>query len=144
MMQLKNVSSQLREHTSDRSDEPRQRRRALHEKQRRLDQLEFRYDRLAIRVDHDVRPGVEQVVPGIAADAGQSPLDDPPLDRNERMELQERLARQGFDTGPVDGVVGESTRAAIRTWQSRYGLAPDGWAGRRLLGLLRLVGPVAR
>lgn len=72
------------------------------------------------------------------------PLDDPPLDRNERIELQERLARQGFDTGPVDGVVGESTRAAIRTWQSRYGLAPDGWAGRRLLGLLRLVGPVAR
>ncbi len=65
------------------------------------------------------------------------PIDDPPLDRAGRLELQERLAAQGLDVGAIDGVIGASTRTAVRAWQKRHRLPEDGWPGAHLLGLLR-------
>ena len=65
------------------------------------------------------------------------PIDDPPLDRAGRLELQQRLAAAGLDVGMVDGVVGASTRNAVRVWQKRQRLPEDGWPGTRLLSLLR-------
>lgn len=65
------------------------------------------------------------------------PVHDPPLDRAGRTELQERLASAGFAVGPIDGLIGDGTRQAIRAFQRREGIDPDGWAGTELLALLR-------
>ncbi len=65
------------------------------------------------------------------------PTDDPGLSRAEKMELQERLAARGFDVGVVDGMVGPRTVDAIKAFQSSAGLAPDGYAGQRVLRALR-------
>jgi len=53
-------------------------------------------------------------------------------------ELQELLVGHGFSTGGVDGIVGRETRAAMRAYQKRRGLAPDGYPGSKLLGSLRV------
>ncbi|MFN7051004.1 MAG: peptidoglycan-binding domain-containing protein, partial [Gemmobacter sp.] len=55
----------------------------------------------------------------------------------ERMELQERLTRMGFDTGGVDGNVGAKTYAAVKAYQVSRGLPPDGFPDRELLEMLR-------
>ncbi|MDX2096639.1 MAG: peptidoglycan-binding protein [Leptolyngbyaceae cyanobacterium bins.59] len=52
-------------------------------------------------------------------------------------ELQRLLASRGFDPGPVDGVYGARTRAAIRQAQSQYGLVVDGIAGPATLAALQ-------
>ncbi|MBI2969537.1 MAG: peptidoglycan-binding protein [Gammaproteobacteria bacterium] len=41
-------------------------------------------------------------------------------------EIQARLIVLGFDTGPVDGVLGEKTRIAIRAYQAQHRLLADG------------------
>src|SRR5664279_2841128 len=59
------------------------------------------------------------------------------LSRNERLELQQLLTRQGFDVGEADGHLGAKTRAAIRDFQSRIGRVPDGFASAGVLDQLR-------
>ena len=59
------------------------------------------------------------------------------LSRNERLELQQLLERQGFDVGEPDGRLGARTRAAIRDFQARIGRVPDGFASASLLKRLR-------
>jgi peptidoglycan hydrolase-like protein with peptidoglycan-binding domain len=59
------------------------------------------------------------------------------LSRAERMELQARLAQQGFDLGEPDGRLGAETRSAIRKYQSEIGHVPDGFASAGLLESLR-------
>ncbi len=65
------------------------------------------------------------------------PRGEQPLSRSEKIELQERLTRLGFDTGKQDGVVGPDTEAAIRAWQGSQGLTQDGFATKDLLARLR-------
>ena len=55
----------------------------------------------------------------------------------ETKELQQRLAKLGFDVGKIDGVVGAASRNAIRTMQAKYGLPADGYPSAALLGRLR-------
>jgi hypothetical protein len=59
------------------------------------------------------------------------------LSRSERLELQELLARRGYDVGDPDGRIGAQTRAAIRDFQSRIGRVPDGFASSGILNQLR-------
>ena len=59
------------------------------------------------------------------------------LSRSERLELQEQLARRGFDVGEPDGQLGARTRSAIRSFQSEIGRVPDGFASAGLLDELR-------
>jgi lytic murein transglycosylase len=59
------------------------------------------------------------------------------LSRAERLELQQHLARHGYDIGEPDGQVGGRTRAAIREFQARVGQVPDGFASAAVLEKLR-------
>ncbi|MEQ1616690.1 MAG: lytic murein transglycosylase [Hyphomicrobiaceae bacterium] len=78
--------------------------------------------------------------------AGGSPLVTPwpPGDRSlakaERDEVQRRLTSLGFDTGGVDGVIGNGTKAAIRLFQKTRGLPQDGHADVALIDRLRQEG----
>lgn len=59
------------------------------------------------------------------------------LTREERAEMQQLLARRGFDVGEADGRFGAKTRAAIRDFQARAGLVPDGFPSTTVLARLR-------
>ncbi|HEX4892253.1 MAG TPA: lytic murein transglycosylase, partial [Hyphomicrobiaceae bacterium] len=76
-------------------------------------------------------------IAGGAPIAGIWPVDDPPLARASREELQRRLASLGYDVGAPDGVIGQQTRTAIRSFQKRAGLPEDGYASEGLLEALR-------
>ncbi|MGB5184744.1 MAG: peptidoglycan-binding domain-containing protein, partial [Xanthobacteraceae bacterium] len=52
-------------------------------------------------------------------------------------EMQQLLARRGFDTGEPDGMFGPRTRLAIRNYQASIGEIPDGFASSGLLDRLR-------
>jgi lytic murein transglycosylase len=59
------------------------------------------------------------------------------LSRAERLELQQLLARNGYDVGEPDGRLGGKTRQAIRDFQARIGQVPDGFASATILDRLR-------
>jgi membrane-bound lytic murein transglycosylase B len=59
------------------------------------------------------------------------------LSLTERAEMQQLLARRGFDAGTPDGRFGNKTRAAIRDFQAKSGLVPDGFASVAVLERLR-------
>ncbi len=65
------------------------------------------------------------------------PREDRALTYDERIELQERLTAQGFDTQKIDAKIGPLTINAVRGWQLAQGLLPDGYASLRLLERLR-------
>ena len=69
------------------------------------------------------------------------PADEQPLTRAEREELQRLLAARGLETGGVDGVMGDQTRAAIRSTQRALNLAEDGHPSLALLQRLRTDAP---
>ena len=81
---------------------------------------------------------------GVLADRidGQPPLraeppDDPPPRRTALKAGQEALAALGYEPGPVDGLLGPATRAAVRAYQQDHGLPADGYPDRSLLERLR-------
>jgi len=65
------------------------------------------------------------------------PRDERVLTRAERLELQQHLARLGFDIGDPSGRLGNKTRLAVRDFQARSGLVPDGFATAAVLERLR-------
>jgi lytic murein transglycosylase len=68
---------------------------------------------------------------------GDWPRQDVALSFAERIELQETLTAQGFDTVKIDARIGPLTINAIRNWQVSRGEVPDGYASPRLLERLR-------
>ena len=52
------------------------------------------------------------------------------------MNLQSQLAAKGYDPGPVDGVMGERTRAAIRAYQRDRQMPVDGQVTQALVSSL--------
>ncbi len=52
-------------------------------------------------------------------------------------QLQRKLARQGFDVGKIDGIIGAGTRKAVRATQKKYGMPADGYPTLALLNRLR-------
>src|SRR6516165_9789341 len=65
------------------------------------------------------------------------PRDERVLTLSERIEMQQLLATRGFYFGEPDGRFGPKTRAAIRDFQARFGLTPDGFASTAVLARLR-------
>ncbi|MGQ9367754.1 lytic murein transglycosylase [Azospirillum sp. ST 5-10] len=65
------------------------------------------------------------------------PRHEQPLTKEERMEVQQRLAALGFEPGPVDGIIGANTRNAVRRFQASAGLVPDGFTTKGFLERLR-------
>jgi len=55
----------------------------------------------------------------------------------EVQELQGRLTALGFDTDGADGRVGRDTQRAVRDFQRKIGMFPDGYAGLKVLARLR-------
>ena len=49
------------------------------------------------------------------------------LSREQRRGIQADLVTLGFDTRGVDGIFGNGTRAAVRSWQSREGVRETGY-----------------
>jgi lytic murein transglycosylase len=66
---------------------------------------------------------------------GNAPVET--LSLAQTKELQQLLARRGFDVGKIDGVIGAASRDAIRTMQIKYGLPADGYPSAELLSRLR-------
>jgi hypothetical protein len=52
--------------------------------------------------------------------------------------VQGRLARAGYYTGSIDGLMGPRTRSAIRSYERRHGLPVDGVIDSRLLATMGL------
>lgn len=65
------------------------------------------------------------------------PVNDKPLSVDQRRELQRTLTARGFNTKGTNGRIGRNTLAAIRAYQRKAGLAPDGYASLNLLKHLR-------
>jgi len=70
---------------------------------------------------------------------GVWPKDEPMLDKDQRHELQKRLAYLGLYEGEADGKLGSKTREAVRNFQLQRGLIPDGYADLAVLRELRAV-----
>lgn len=51
-------------------------------------------------------------------------------------ELQQRLAALGYEVGPLDGIMGRRTMAAIKAFQKSKGLDADGIAGPKTIAAL--------
>ena len=74
--------------------------------------------------------------------AGAGPMRKPAapvaqLPFNEIKELQQLLARQGYNVGKIDGILGQQSRIAIKTMQMKYGLPADSWPTAELLSRMR-------
>jgi hypothetical protein len=66
------------------------------------------------------------------------PRDERVLSLSERLELQQHLARRGFDIGgEPDGRLGARSRTALMQFQARSGLPADGFASAAMLDRLR-------
>jgi lytic murein transglycosylase len=68
---------------------------------------------------------------------GAWPRHEPMLDKDQREEVQRRLAGLGLYSGETDGRLGSKTREAVRQFQLRRGLTADGYADSALLKELR-------
>ena len=55
----------------------------------------------------------------------------------ETRELQQLLARRGYDVGKLDGIIGSQTRAAVRDMQKKTGLPADSYPTPELLARLK-------
>ena len=65
------------------------------------------------------------------------PEHEKPLTQAQRIEIQKTLTRLGYAVGKPDGRMGSRTREAIRDFQRRRGIIPDGYPNERMLEALR-------
>lgn len=76
--------------------------------------------------------------PGVSPSPEPAPVDQRAwLARDRVVALQLALARRGISSGPVDGVVGSQTRAALRVFQRSQGLKVTGMVDDETLDRLR-------
>jgi lytic murein transglycosylase len=68
---------------------------------------------------------------------GDWPVKEPRLDKAGIVDVQRRLKRLGLYDHDADGWVGTGTREAVRQYQLRAGMLPDGYPTPALLARLR-------
>jgi len=76
-------------------------------------------------------------IAGLGPLVGKWPRDQKHLSTAQVKKMQTYLNRNGFDAGPVDGMVGERVTAAVRAFQIRNGLVADGYPTQDLLRRMR-------
>ncbi len=74
--------------------------------------------------------------------AGAGPMRRPEtqvaqLPFNDLKEMQQILARRGYNVGKIDGIMGQQSRIAVKAMQVKYGLPADSWPTAELLARLR-------
>src|SRR5437870_4251126 len=57
--------------------------------------------------------------------------------------LQQSLKAAGYDPGPIDGIIGPKTKAAVKKFQEANGLAVDSIAGLKTKAALSTAQPAA-
>jgi membrane-bound lytic murein transglycosylase B len=67
--------------------------------------------------------------PGLVA---HWPTQDRVLNPGQIQTLQTKLKAMGYAVGEIDGKIGDAMRSAVRAYQERNGLAPDGYANLAL------------
>jgi lytic murein transglycosylase len=85
---------------------------------------------------------------GLLADgfAGTPPLraewpKEAALSLNDRLAAQSALASLGYNPGNADGVIGVTTRQALRAWQKAQHLPPDGYLSPEMVRQLKAATP---
>ncbi len=76
-------------------------------------------------------------IAGLPSLATVRPASEKPLSRSDVEAMQTMLASLGLDPGTPDGVVGAKTRAALKVYQRKIGVAPDGYPTYEILDALR-------
>ena len=61
------------------------------------------------------------------------PTGDKPLNRAQSKDMQTRLHAMGYDVGELDGKLGEKASLALRQFQRKAGLDPDGYPTLKVL-----------
>lgn len=56
---------------------------------------------------------------------------------NDLKEMQQLLAKRGYNVGKIDGIMGQQSRIAVKAMQMKYGLPADSWPTAELLARLR-------
>lgn len=90
-----------------------------------------------IVVDHDVPAGAPVRVSAESAEARLLRLHSPFMRGPDVSAVQQALARSGHAID-ADGVFGPATRNAVRAFQTKRGLMPDGLVGRATRAMLDL------
>ncbi|GAA2334596.1 N-acetylmuramoyl-L-alanine amidase [Saccharopolyspora halophila] len=67
-----------------------------------------------------------------------------PISGDDVFALQERLLELGYDAGHPDGIFGQETEQALRSFQRDYGLNSDGICGPGTLRALKQLAPKVR
>jgi hypothetical protein len=91
----------------------------------------------AATAEQAVLPPAPPPSPIVETAALPSDLEPPPLHQNEVREVQSRLRSFGFNPGPIDGVAGTMTQAAVTSYQQSRDLQQSGLLDRELLEQLR-------
>jgi peptidoglycan hydrolase-like protein with peptidoglycan-binding domain len=86
-------------------------------------------------------PGVRGVHPEVSGVFGGTPYEiaPPDLQRHVIVGAQTLLIRFGYYRGGIDGEFGPGTEVAVRAFQSRVGIAPDGRLNMETLAALGLL-----
>ncbi|HEV3045623.1 MAG TPA: lytic murein transglycosylase [Roseiarcus sp.] len=74
---------------------------------------------------------------GGAGRGGAWPVRDRGLSLAQARDMQTRLKKMGYDVGKIDGRFGETGQTALRAYQEKNGLTPDGYATLALLQRIR-------
>jgi membrane-bound lytic murein transglycosylase B len=76
---------------------------------------------------------LSDAVKGVRGLVARWPSDDRPPSEAQVRSLQVKLKNLGYDAGEIDGRIGDALRTAVRIFQEREGLAPDGYVDLALL-----------
>ena len=79
----------------------------------------------------EVEEVVNTAVSNVGSTAGCTPKDNSNRVFNNSLDIQQFLADNGFNPGPIDGQIGEKTKSAIKDFQRQAGVTADGVVGTK-------------